>query len=54
MLGAFLLPEPGSAQADKPAGAASGRLLRRLIYIPVRAPRGSGELRGSPGGDKCT
>ena len=44
MLGALLLPNPGSAQADKPSGAARRRLLRRLVYLKVRAPRGTGEL----------
>jgi hypothetical protein len=54
MLGALLLPQAGSAQAGKPSGAASRRLLRRLDYIPVRVPRGGGELRGSSGRYKCT
>jgi len=43
----------GSAQADKPSRTASRRLLYRLVYILARTLRGSGKLRGSPGGDKC-
>ncbi|HET7048869.1 MAG TPA: hypothetical protein VFI54_11435 [Solirubrobacteraceae bacterium] len=54
MLGAFLLPQPGSAQTGEPARAASRRLLRRLVYTPVRVLRGTGKLRGSPCSDKCT
>ncbi|MGZ4216499.1 MAG: hypothetical protein ACXVR0_18505 [Solirubrobacteraceae bacterium] len=54
MLGAFRLPQAGSAQAGKPAGASSHRLLRRLVYTPVRVLRGTGKLRGSPCSDKCT
>ena len=54
MLGALLLPQAGSAQVGKPAGASSHRLLRRLVYTPVRVLRGTGKLRGSPCSDKCT
>ena len=54
MLWALLLPQAGSAQADKPTRVASRRRFRRLVYILVRTPRGGGKLRGSPGRDKCT
>lgn len=52
MLGAFLLPQADSAQAGKPAGAASDRLFDRLAYIPMRVLRGAGNLCGSPCSDK--